>query len=157
MLVRAARLADYEAIRALWHASDAYHAQQAPAVARLPAEPRFRHAELAELLANTRYCRVLVAEHGTNVVGFVEASIRDPERPDEATTPWCGINNLAVDEGWRRRGVATQLLTAVEDWARQQGIKHVRLDVFEFNTGARASYLSSWPHVARRTARSVVT
>ena len=40
----------------------------------------------------------------------------------------------------RRRGIATALIRAAEDWARGRGYVEVRLDVFEFNAGARSLY-----------------
>jgi hypothetical protein len=95
MIVREALASDYEPICDLLHDSDAYHAQHLPIVARVPDEPRFTRAELAELIANDK-CLVLVAAHEGEVVGFVDASIRLPTRADEADQPWCGINNLAV-------------------------------------------------------------
>ncbi|MDP9372127.1 MAG: GNAT family N-acetyltransferase [Chloroflexota bacterium] len=139
MHVREAVIADYQAVRNLLHDSDAYHARHVPAVARVPDEPRFTRDELTELLANAN-CLVLVAEHEGMVVGFIEASIRVPERPDEVTMPWCGINNLAVDDRWRRRGIGSALVEAAEAWARRKGLMQVRLEVFEFNSGARTLY-----------------
>jgi ribosomal protein S18 acetylase RimI-like enzyme len=105
----------------------------------VPDEPRFTRAELAELLANDK-CLVLVAAHEGEVVGFVDASIGLRTRPDEADQPWCGINNLVVKPGWRRRGIGSMLMQAAEAWARDKGLAQVRLEVFEFNGGARALY-----------------
>ena len=139
MSVREAILSDHEAIRDLLHDADVYHAQHVPAVARVPSEPRFTRAALTELLANDN-CLVLVAEQEGVVVGFVEASVRVPERPDEAEALWCGINNLAVAQRWRRQGIGTLLVEAAEAWSRHKGVAQVRLDVFEFNRAARTLY-----------------
>lgn len=139
MPIRAAMLADYPAIRDLLHDSDGYHAQYAPELAAWPASPRFTEAELTELLAHET-CLVLVAEEGGEVVGFLEASIQSPERPDEAGCPWCGIHNLAVAPNRRGRGIGTNLVEATERWARGKGLTQLRLDVFEFNKAARALY-----------------
>jgi GNAT superfamily N-acetyltransferase len=139
MIVHEAIASDYEAMRDLLHDSDAYHAQHMPTVARVPDEPRFTRAERAELIANDK-CLVLVAAHEGEGVGFVDASIRLPTRPDEADQPWCGIHNLVVKLGWRRRGIGSMLVQAAEAWARDKGLAQVRLAVFEFNGGARALY-----------------
>jgi ribosomal protein S18 acetylase RimI-like enzyme len=139
MNLRAGTIADYAAIRDLLHDSDAYHARHSPDLARLPDTPRFTQEELAELLSHDT-CLVIVVEEAGAVIGFLEASIQHPERTDEAVAPWCGINNLAVAERWRRRGIARALIETAETWARRNAITQVRLDVFEFNAGARALY-----------------
>ncbi|HEX5502824.1 MAG TPA: GNAT family N-acetyltransferase [Thermomicrobiales bacterium] len=149
MHLREAVLSDYPAIRDLVHDLDAYQAQHAPAVARLPDSPRLDRDELAELLANDK-CLVVVAEHEDAVVGCIEASVRLPERPDEAGIPWCGINNLAVAPRWRRQGVGRRLVEAAEEWARRKQVWQARLGVFEFNDGARALYETLGYHTLSR-------
>lgn len=143
MQVRDAETRDYESIRDLFHDSDTYHARHAPAIARVPDEPRFKYDEFTALIANT-HCLLLVAEaeEDNKIVGFIEASVRVPERSDEPDTRWCGINNLAIDRRWRRQRCGTLLMRAVEEGARAQGITQIRLDVFEFNDAARGLYES---------------
>lgn len=137
--LREATVADYPAIRELLHDSDSEHARQAPELARVPETPRFTAGELAELLTHDS-CLVLVAEEGGAVVGFVETTIRSPERPDEAACAWCSVNNLAVAQPWRGRGIGTSLVAATEGWARRKGLAQLRLDVFGFNRAARGLY-----------------
>lgn len=139
MRLREATIADYAAIRDLIHDLDAYQAHHAPELARLPDAPRFTRDELRNLLAHDTRLALVAVEAGV-VVGFVEASIREPKRPDEGAHSWCGINNLAVAGPWRRRGIGRRLMEATEDWAWRKGIAQMRLDVFEFNTGVRALY-----------------
>jgi ribosomal protein S18 acetylase RimI-like enzyme len=50
------------------------------------------------------------------------------------------ISNLAVGEGYRRRGVAAQLLCACEKIALSWGVQELRLHVLEDNTAARQLY-----------------
>jgi GNAT superfamily N-acetyltransferase len=40
------------------------------------------------------------------------------------------VNALAVQAAYRRRGVGTRLLEAVEGWGRQQGATLISLDTF---------------------------
>jgi ribosomal protein S18 acetylase RimI-like enzyme len=50
------------------------------------------------------------------------------------------VDALATDAGFRRRGVATALLRAVEDDARERGLPALALDTAEQNTAAQALY-----------------
>ncbi len=50
------------------------------------------------------------------------------------------VTNLAVEEGYRRQGVATMLLTELIAVARRRGIRCLTLEVRESNDGAKALY-----------------
>ncbi len=140
MILRAATASDYEAIRDLLHDSDAYHTEFLPDLWRVPPEPRFTRTELAELITNDEHCFILVADRDGEVGGFIEASVRMPEGPEDVDQPWCGINNLAVRATWRRQGIGRALMRAAEEWAQRKGLTQTRLDVYEFNGGARTLY-----------------
>ena len=62
---------------------------------------------------------VFVAEDGTAVVA-VSAALAF------GATGW--LSALGVDPGWRRRGVATQLMDAVHSWARQNEYESIRFE-----------------------------
>jgi len=136
--IRRARLDDHDAVRALQRELDVEHAGALPDVLAVP-DPD-EDDDFAEVIANEPHCFLAVAEHAGEVVGFVDASWHDPEDPTDLVRPWCRINNLAVREDRRRRGVATALVRAAEEWASQRGLADVRLDVYEFNAGARQLY-----------------
>ncbi len=51
------------------------------------------------------------------------------------------VSDLLVDPDWRRRGIATALLDAAEDAARQRGHVECTLDVDAHNSAALALYL----------------
>jgi ribosomal protein S18 acetylase RimI-like enzyme len=42
------------------------------------------------------------------------------------------VSTLFVDEAYRRRGIASRLMAAMESRARAMGAKHIRLDTFDF-------------------------
>jgi ribosomal protein S18 acetylase RimI-like enzyme/8-oxo-dGTP pyrophosphatase MutT (NUDIX family) len=138
--VRPARLADLDALRGLFLELHTEPAAALPDVLRLPDPPEPELDDFSSVIANERCCYFAVAEDGGEVVGFVDASHHAPEHASDADRPWCRINNLAVRRDRRRRGVATRLIRAAEDWARARGHAEVRLDVVEFNAGARSLY-----------------
>jgi GNAT superfamily N-acetyltransferase len=60
---------------------------------------------------------------------------------DSVTLEPCAyVTVLAVTEAAQGQGVASRLMQAVEEWARQQGFRLICLDVFANNGRARAFY-----------------
>jgi ribosomal protein S18 acetylase RimI-like enzyme len=137
-VVRRARPDDHDAVRVLQGELDRDHAQALPDVLSVP-DPD-EDDDFDEAIANEAHCFIAVAERAGEAVGFVDASWHDPEDPTDLVGPWCRINNLAVRADHRRCGVGTALVRAAEEWARQRGLPDVRLDVYEFNVGARRLY-----------------
>ncbi len=76
---------------------------------------------------------LLVAAENNRVIGFVAGSFLEG---DDAAL----LENLAVDEDWRRKGVARALCAAIADWARSEGAWAVDLEVRAANEAARALY-----------------
>ena len=60
-------------------------------------------------------------------IGMVDARVRNYA---EGAPDLCAayVEDLWVEEGHRRQGVATALLAAVEDWARAQGLNWIGSD-----------------------------
>ncbi|MBD1875347.1 GNAT family N-acetyltransferase [Nodosilinea sp. FACHB-131] len=94
-----------------------------------------RYACLAAVAAPTAGS---TATYGETIAGTVEASLRQP-------WPWQGdrhvyISNLAVDQTFRRQGIAIALLRSCEQVAQRWGIRELQLHVMEDNLAARALY-----------------
>lgn len=53
------------------------------------------------------------------------------------------VDSLATDERYRRRGVASALLTQAEALAREEGLRAVALDTWQDNHAARSLYLDA--------------
>ena len=82
------------------------------------------------------YERVFVAVCEGAVVGFVHA-----EQYDVLYYPtMINILGLAVSGAYRRLGLATKLMAAVEDWARETGVKEIRLNSGITRRGAHDFY-----------------
>lgn len=86
----------------------------------------------------------VVAEVGGTVVGYaavvVAADVADLAR-------------IAVVEERRRQGIASALLAAAHDEARESGARRMLLEVAESNVGARALYAAhGYTEIARRTS-----
>ena len=81
---------------------------------------------------------LLVAELGSNLVGFVFFLIEsDPlhTKPEQVY-----VQDIAVTEAFRGRGLGTGLLRAVKDIMRAKGVHRIDLQVLVGNADARAFY-----------------
>jgi len=92
--------------------------------------PWSRAAFLSELLENDR-ARYFVARIGDQVVGYTGMWIIIDEGH---------ITNVAVHPHWRNRGIATQLLDALHDVARANGVRRMTLEVRKSNIVAHTLY-----------------
>jgi len=63
------------------------------------------------------------------------------------------IRTAVVSEHFRHRGVAQTLIKRVHQWAREQGVTEVELNVWEFNTSARSLYEKLGYQTTRRIMR----
>ncbi len=93
-----------------------------------------QRAELADQSIAT-----LLAEGGEGLAGF--AQVRDHDVPPCVTGPdpvelW----RFYVDQRWHGRGLAQQLMRAVDDEARARGARTLWLGVWERNFRAQAFY-----------------
>lgn len=90
--------------------------------------------ELASLhVPNT----VFVAEVDNRLVGFAEVSIRSVVE-EVYFEPAAYLEGIWVDDNHRRHGVADQLLSAVMDWAKAQGVSAIGSDASPENTASLA-------------------
>ncbi|HYP74960.1 MAG TPA: GNAT family N-acetyltransferase [Polyangiaceae bacterium] len=138
--VRPATIADYDQMCALLAEVDELHRVNLPWMFQKPAaEPR--PSDFFERLLENDDSELLVADAGHGLVGVAMALLR--QSPDFAlfvTQSWCVLDNIAVAQAFRRRGVGSALIRAAERWARHRGANWIELGVYEFNEAARAFY-----------------
>ena len=113
--IRAARESDLDAIHRLEGAS-------------FPV-PWRREFFVSELEASGRHC--LVAVSGGRLVGYAFAMTIVDEMH---------INKIAVDEEYRRRGIALALMDHCTDYARKHRLTLMTLEVRRSNIGAQEFY-----------------
>jgi ribosomal-protein-alanine N-acetyltransferase len=74
---------------------------------------------------------IIVAHSGDRIVGYaITWFVIDQGE----------LGNVAVDEGWRRQGIARALVSAALDLARTRGISEIYLEVRRSNVGAQRLY-----------------
>ena len=83
----------------------------------------------------------LVAEVDGVVVGQLDAFMRpQPSQGSMRMPRRAALIGVAVDDGWRGRGIGTALMHAAEAWARDRGFDTLELDVADANGDARRLY-----------------
>lgn len=95
-----------------------------------------------ELLEAVEEGRLLVAESGGTVAGFALFVVRHVASDRQVSRDSLFINDLAVREGLRGRGIGRMLLDRVGQLAREGGYDAVELQVNAKNAPARAMYAS---------------
>jgi GNAT superfamily N-acetyltransferase len=137
IVLREPRADDASAIAQLTVELGLYYSQLAPELFAPVAEEG-----LAEWTASDAdwYARpttfAAVAEIEGEVAGYLEASIQEPAESArfnvnrDLRARHLYINYVATAEAHKRKGVATQLVRAAEDWARDQGVTLALTDTY---------------------------
>lgn len=118
--VRPFRMADYEDVLALWRSVGP----------GLHIRPSDRRGEIAKKLQRDPDL-FLVAEAQDGIAGVIMGAW-------DGRRGW--LHHLAVASGYRRQGIATALVGAVEERLREKGCLKVNLLVFSDNQSARDFY-----------------
>ena len=131
--IRPARQADFERWLPLWHGYNAFYGRSGPTA-------------LPEIVTRTTWARffdayepvhALVAADGEDLIGLVHFLYH---RSTTMLAPLCYLQDLFTAEAARGRGVATALIEAVYERAREAGVTRVYWQTQETNLTARRLY-----------------
>ena len=92
--------------------------------------------EWIDAALQTKHAHIWVAETQGTPVGFARAQ----RKPEHAHGPYAKLSELYIIPRCRHLGLARQLVQAVEDWARGEGLPRIILNVYENNEPARRLY-----------------
>jgi len=139
-VIRRARPADAEAVSALNAQVQALHAEALPWRFKPPGSATFPPVEAAALIAKPENI-IFVAEIDAAAVGYIYAEImRRDETPFTFAHVMMHIHHIGVHPDFREQDVGEALLDAIRAAAAQHKIELVTLDVWSFNTNARAFF-----------------
>ena len=83
---------------------------------------------------------VVAVDYGI-VCGFaIIHHINKPENPFMYERDFLDIDEFCVDEAYRRKGAATELIAFIKSYAKEKGFHRIELNMWEFNQGALAFY-----------------
>lgn len=81
---------------------------------------------------------VIETEH--EIAGFARLSKKTRRDEKGMVIPYVKLHDIYVKPSVRRSGIASQLIAASVQWAKQQGCKEMILNVYTHNTAARKLY-----------------
>lgn len=94
---------------------------------------------------------IVVADADGIICGFaVVHHIYKAENPFMYERDFLDIDEFCVDEGFRRRGVASAMISFIRDYAKEKGFKRIELNMWEFNQSALEFYESAGFKTFRR-------
>ena len=86
---------------------------------------------------------IVVCERDGAICGFaVLHHIHKPETPFMFERDFLDIDEFCVDEAYRRKGVATEMIAFIREKAKENGFDRIELNMWEFNQDALAFYES---------------
>ena len=87
--------------------------------------------------------KIVVVEQNDVICGFaVLRHIKKHETPFMLERDFLDIDELCVDEAYRRKGAATEMVAFIKEYAAKKGYRRIELNMWEFNQGALAFYES---------------
>jgi ribosomal protein S18 acetylase RimI-like enzyme len=141
MLLRPLTHDDYAAYLERVEELDAFHRNALPEFFRAPEGEPARTVESFQAALADPDVLLLGAWLDGELAGFAHAIVRVIEqRWIIVGRRHVIIDNLAVGPRWQRRGLATALVDAVTEWARQRNAQQLELDVWEANADALRFY-----------------
>jgi|SRR5579875_1118225 ribosomal protein S18 acetylase RimI-like enzyme len=153
IVLRAAIYEDYEDACALYEQLDRLHSQALPNFFHPVEGPARSRERFAELLANED-AALFVAEQQGDLVGLVFGYVRTtPPVPMVVPRRFVQVDELVVSEYVRHQGAGQLLMERVHQWAREQGVTEIELDVWEFPASALAFYEKLGYQTTRRHMR----
>ena len=84
-------------------------------------------AEFESILSDED-CAIYLYEQTGKPIGFAQCQLRHDYVEGTETSPVGYLEGVFVEESYRNRGVASALLAACEDWAREKGCEEFASD-----------------------------
>lgn len=99
--------------------------------------------DFINVIWNDQEQEIVVADADGAICGFaIIHHINKPENPFMKERDFLDIDEFCVDEAYRRKEVATSLITFIKEYAKEKGFHRIELNMWEFNKGALAFYES---------------
>lgn len=138
-MIRKANIKDAESIGRILCQVNNVHAKVRPDIF-IEGKKKFSDEELKEILKNSEP-EFYVYEINNEVCAYVCVEIHEYEECEfRHKRKELYVEDLCVDENYRRQGIASKLLDYVVELGRNKACDYLTLHVWELNEGARVFY-----------------
>jgi GNAT superfamily N-acetyltransferase len=135
--IRLATLDDVAVISKMYEEFFAFHANLQPTYFKKAGE----HGEYPKSTIESEKADLIVAEIDGNIVGFTHV-LENKSLPHDCIVQYkfAVCMDLYVSPAYRKMGVATALLNAIKDWARERKLNFIEIKVLVGNENAIRLY-----------------
>ncbi len=137
-MIRIANNCDREELTALFIELHSHHVEIKPETFRMPEREWFSR-RISEILDDGEF-KVFVHDNGFGIDGYAVVKIMDINSEEKFPRKVCYIDCFAVAKNCRRKGIGTELFSAVKKFGIENGCTSVQLGVSACNRGAVAFY-----------------
>ena len=141
--IRPAEQSDFEQLCLLWRQLDEFHRIRDPNRFHQPGGTQRPGGYIDDLIDRVDRALLVAESRSGQLVGLCSVIIYT--RPESIVKPAGSIfelDNLVVDELWKRKGIARLLHREAVQWSRNHGATELTLKVYAFNVSAQAFYES---------------
>lgn len=140
MIIREARMDDYEGLIELYAELDEFHRLNHPELFIQP-EKAYRTVEYIDDLISSNDKMLLIAEEGSKIIGLAECFIASSAIfPVIKKRKWVQVDSIAVKKDYQHQNVGSLLLNEVIQWAKSKKINRIELKTYAFNVNAIEFY-----------------
>ena len=138
-MVRFAEEKDLDEINELRKQVNDIHVEGRPDVFKAGFGTEIR--DFVKIIMNGENSDIIVAERNGMICGMVCVDyVNKPESPYSKARSFYHVQEIAVDEKYRRQGVAKELLEFMIEEAKKRKLGKIELEVWEFNDSAIEFY-----------------
>lgn len=139
MNIRTANLVDIEKILFLEEQVFQLHSKKRPDW--IDCKKRPNNYDFIKNIIESNSGKIFIAEYENEIIGHCIISIREiKNHPMFFDMKNIEIEDLCVDEKYRKKGVGKKLFEEVKMYSKEIGIKYIELSVWEFNKNAITFY-----------------
>ena len=151
MILREAKIEDYEQVNALFTEELRQHVELKPDIFQMPQTVMTQEWYKEELVNQATV--IYLAEVDHQIAGLIQVMIRDnPDDPIFRKRRYAHIEEVIVSKTHRGKGVGRFLMEAAQEWAKALGASAVDLWVWEGNENAIRFY----EHLGYQTIRQAM-
>lgn len=139
MIIRFAEYGELERVNELRKQVNELHVKGRPDIFK-PGFPEELEAHVYDIFRDPMQKIAVCEEDGVIRAFAVLHHIVKPETPFMFERELLDIDEFCVDESFRRRGAASEMISFIREYALKEGFAKVELNMWEFNKDALAFY-----------------